>query len=117
MAQRLDCGHAPTLQHPGSITNGIARDSEGKTMCYTCAYKAQLKILDTDDVIVGYLSADGRKVTVWTGETLMTVTRAWDSRAARKTYVQAIDHNGTHWYGVGPLESGTYVTMRRRKGK
>lgn len=79
--------------------------------------RQQVAALETDQITVGYTSADDREITTWTGEHMMAVVSLHRSRAAHKTYVTARDVNGRQWRGVGPDESGTYVTMRRSATK
>lgn len=116
----VDCGHYVTPGHFYAngvpMTTGYARaaDTDAR-MCYSCADDMQRTELATADRFTGYLSADGRSVTTWTGGTLARVTEHWTSRAAHKTYVRAVTPDGARWHGQGPAESGTYVNLRRCK--
>lgn len=110
----LDCGHAPTPTS-GSGTGYATDSTTGETKCYACADQYEIDLLRTADRFVAYLSLDSKRITTWTGGTLGTVTRATDSAPAKKTYVRVTDVHGIDWYGVGPIESGTYVSLRRVK--
>lgn len=107
----LDCGHAPT---PDTIGTGYAETADGRRVCYPCAddmQRAELAATPAGGRFGAYLSTDGRHVTTWTGGHLATVTRLTGNR--RQTFVRARDRDGRMWAGVGPAESGTYVTLRR----
>jgi hypothetical protein len=129
---RADCGHMtlPDLfpvpewrdlaGTPGTgITGGTgySTDSDGFTRCYPCSDTAEREQMKTADRVFGYLSADNRSVTTWTGGILARVTSHHVSKPARKTYVRAVDPDGVVWSGTGPSESGTYVNLRRRKAR
>lgn len=107
-----DCGHEAFSEGLGT---GYARTQDGRTLCYDCADEAQREDMRTADTFTAYLSTMNRSVTTWSGGVLGTVTEYHVSRAARKCYVRVTDVHGAHWYGVGPSESGTYVTLRRSK--
>lgn len=115
----LDCGHAPT-DTESSMTNGIARTADDRTMCYACADDAQRADLLTESRVFAYLSGDGRKVTTWTGGELGTVTALWRDAGRWSTYgivhrcyVRVTDVHGQRWHGSGPVENGDYVRLRR----
>lgn len=111
----VNCGH---VAHTEGISTGFGTTAEGYTMCLPCMAKDEVEFhLPLTNVIVGYLSSDSRRVTGWPGHTLMTVERAWESKRAHKVYVHATDVHGEAWHGMGPRESGNYVTMRRNKVK
>lgn len=110
----LDCGH-PESPH-SETTRGYGRDAAGKTKCYDCCEADDLARIDAGEPFVGYLT--DRRVTNWPGRTLLSVTSVAEQPRVGfggRTYVRAIDRNGKHWYGSGPLETGTYVRMRRVK--
>lgn len=109
---RCDCGHEAI---PQGLGTGYARTPDGRTLCYDCADNAQREDMRTADKFVAYLSSMNRSVTTWSGGVLGTVTQYGVSRAAHKCYVRVVDVHGAHWHGVGPSESGTYVTLRRTK--
>jgi len=109
-----NCGH---VAESDGFTTGYGETREGYRLCFACCGEDETNMLPFRlDPYVGYLSADNRRVTGWVGNTLMHVTGVSESKAARKMYVKAVDATGAHWFGVGPRESGTYVTMRRYKG-
>ncbi len=113
MSELLDCGH--------ECTTGYGTTRDGKRHCYTCCQRMDIETMDREGKILGYLSADGRKVTTWTGEPLLTVTQSSQSSAGgfcygtTITHVCAVDGKGRRWYGRGPGE-GMYIRMTRAKG-
>lgn len=110
----LDCGHEPTPS--AGIGTGYATTVDGKTSCYGCAEAQERTEFARADRYTAYVSADGRHLTTWTGAILARVTRLHTSKRAHKTYVNATDIlTGTEWTGVGPLDNGTYVNLRRTK--
>lgn len=133
MSDTLACGHEPTPTYYTAGTRVTVGDSvitmtgdeilfpgygtdpdTGERFCYPCAGARERSRMARSSRFVAYLSTDGRRVTDWPGNELGRVTSSHDSRAARKTYVSVTAWDGSEWYGVGPLESGTYVTLRRR---
>lgn len=110
-ATTADCGHQVT---PTAISTGYGTDPEtGKSKCFDCCLADDIRRLRTEQRFTAYVSADGRTLVNWPGGTLGRITSHHVSRAARKTYVQVTDVHGAKWYGVGPAESGTYVSLRR----
>ncbi|TDC01128.1 hypothetical protein E1091_03415 [Micromonospora fluostatini] len=127
----VDCGHlaqpdfwlvpnwrelADTPGMGAAGTTGYGTTEDGKKRCYDCCTAFEVERMKTADVMTVYLSTDNKRVTTWPGGTLGTVTEHYVSKAARKTYVKATDVHGAHWSGQGRAESGTYITLRRRKG-
>jgi len=55
------------------------------------------------------------------GAKLMRITSFWRKPShgsydpVSRIYVRAIAADGSLWHGIGPYESGTYVTMHRNK--
>lgn len=109
----LDCGHAPT-ETDSKISNGIARDAAGNTMCYKCAADRLKADALADKVFVAYVSTDGKWITTWDGQRIGTVHRRTVS--GFKAYYRVTAY-GKIWYGQGPSESGTYVTLRQYKNQ
>lgn len=108
----LDCGHAVTPSGIEVFGTGFAVSKDtGKRYCYPCADDLQREALLTEQRWSGYLSSNERRVTTWTGGTLGTVTRC--TRNSRQTFIRMTDVHGQHWAGIGPAESGTYVSLRR----
>lgn len=71
------------------------------------------------DIVVGYLSGDGKRVTTWSGGTLVAVAVHYERRVGfggARTYWNAIDSDGCRWYGSS-AGTGMVTTMRRAKGK
>ena len=126
----LDCGHVcqDAGQHrPG---NYGYRTADNSTACDTCLTASELDYIanaSRGDVLCAYLSGDGRTVTMWTGEVLMSkVQRGADHpfseshfnsmsgrRGADRFYVSAWDSSGHKWHGVAGL--GMYTNLRRCK--
>ena len=112
---KANCGHEVI---PGGISTGYGQTREGYTLCLKCCGEDEAAMLPfAPDPYVAYLASDNRTITGWPGNPLMRVTRMTESRRARKVYVQAVDPSGVAWFGTGPRESGTYVTLRRYKGQ
>lgn len=128
----LDCGHAPqpsfwadgstyTVPDTGEVLDmtgrvifpGWATVPDGRNVCPDCADDMQRAEMATAKRVVAYLASDNRSVTSWTGGKLGTVTRVTSNR--RQTFVRVTDTHGGHWAGIGPAESGTYVSLRRVK--
>lgn len=116
MTNILDCGHAPTKVAAGSISNGIARDIAGNTLCYECATKWIKETAEETGKTVAYVSSDGRNIITWNGDVLGTVIMAVPA-SGRRTFYRARLFDGKVWYGWGPAEVGTYVSLRRYKGE
>jgi hypothetical protein len=134
----LACGHAPqpTFYSAGSVIGvgddaftmtgdevmfpGWATMPDGRRICPDCADTEQRGELRTASRFTGYLTVPRQygsipKLTTWTGGLLAYVVKM--SRNERQTFVTAIDVHGIRWTGIGPSESGTYVSMRRLKGE
>lgn len=110
---KLDCGHR--LLPPAGIGTGYAETPDGVRVCYRCADEKQRRDMRAIHAsgagrVFGYMSADTRTVTTWTGGKLATVTRATSNR--RQTFVRATDADGNRWAGVGPADTGIYVSLR-----
>lgn len=98
--KKLDCGHLPT-KTDSEFTNGIAR-YEGKTACYECAANFDREAIKRGEVIVGYISQDGKSVTTWPGIPLMKVTGEWTSNSGfggKTVYYNAVAPDGKRYYG------------------
>lgn len=83
-------------------------------MCPSCADDMQRDDMRDASRWSAYLATDERTVTTWTGGELGKVLSL--TRNARQTFVRVRDGHGHQWAGVGPAESGTYVSLRRVKG-
>lgn len=135
MTDTLSCGHdpQPTYYTAGTVLTvggrqvtmtgtevmfpGYAVTADDRRICPPCAdseMAAEMAAAQIGDRFGAYLSTDGRNVTSWTGGVLARVTRI--TRNRRQTFVRAVDVDGHQWSGIGPSESGTYVTLRRVKG-
>ena len=113
MTTILECGHEPTPDSGCGTGYSIARDT-GRRSCYACSDNLEREaMLHSDGKFFAYLSSDGYRVTTWSGGQLGTVERL--TRNARQTFVRVIGQDGWMWAGVGPAESGTYVSLRRLK--
>jgi len=127
----LSCGHVATPEFylvrnwrdytdtPGMGVTGTPGYGEdpvtGERKCYACITRDEVESLKTATRIVAYVSGDGKQITNWPGGILGTVTGLHVSPSARKTYVSMRDAHGRMWHGVGPAESGTYVSLRPYK--
>jgi hypothetical protein len=127
----VDCGHAPapTFYRAGSRVTvgaevitmtgaeimfpGYGTLPDGRRVCVDCAEETERGDMRTARRFTAYLSSDGRNVTTWTGGVLARVTRM--TRNDRQTFIRARDSYGQSWAGIGPAESGTYVSLRRVK--
>lgn len=117
-----DCGHTVTPD-PSSIGTGQARDLEtGETMCYPCADAREQEKIKTADVFTGYVSADGKRITTWTGGELAVITSLTHSRkiytksgAYRMRWVTARTPDGARWYGRSK-DDADVITIRRMRG-
>lgn len=107
-----DCGHSV---EPTGIGTGYATTLDGRKLCYACADEAQRAEMATSERFVAYVSSDGKRVTTWTGGELARVTASWQDMAGRRRYVRAVDPSGARWHGVGPVETGDYVSLRRNR--
>lgn len=110
-----DCGHA--IPH-GGIGTGYARTADGRTLCYACADDAQREEMRTAQRFFAYLGTPANPhsyppVVTWSGGKLGSVT--YLNRNDRQTFVRVRDVHGNMWAGIGPAESGTYVSLRRIK--
>lgn len=110
----LDCGHPPYPTE--GVGTGYGRDEAGKTHCYECCFTRDVARLRTATRFVAYVSSDGKHIINWPGWVLGTVTYANVSKRAKKVFVRVTDVHGRHWFGQGPAESGTYVSLRLRTG-
>lgn len=110
----LDCGHKPTEN--SGLGNGVAR-FEGQTMCYDCATVKLKSDALMNNHIMAYVSSDWMTITTWDGQALGKVIKAHDSSDGRKTFYVCRLWDGRRWYGVGPAESGTYVSLRPYKNQ
>lgn len=110
----LDCGHEPTPTEGAG--NGIAFDSDMSTMCYECAAGKLKADALMNNHIVAYVSSDGHRVTTWDGQELGKVLDYHDAGQYR-TFYRAKLWDGRAWYGWGPSESGTYVSLRPYKSQ
>lgn len=100
--EKLDCGHLPT-EHDSKLTNGIARDSDGKTMCYACAAQVDIDAIERGETVYAYVSSDGKRITTWPGIELMRVTYNGTARTgfhgSMIHYINAVAPNGKTYYG------------------
>jgi hypothetical protein len=127
----VDCGHVANpdfflvpdwrkyADTPGKGVTGFpgyGTDKDGKRLCYACIGRNEIESLRTENKIVAYLASDNKTVTNWPGTKLGTVTYVNVPKAARKVFVRVTDVHGGLWYGQGPAESGTYVSLRKAKG-
>jgi hypothetical protein len=84
-------------------------------------------VVNVSDVLdtMAYVSSDGKHITTWTGDVLMTVTsentgvkhrdpRWYDSLSQRLWYYRATDANGNRWYGKG---SGRGMSIRMHRAR
>lgn len=98
----LDCGHAPTVTE-SPLTNGVARDSEDRTLCYECAADFDRAAIERGAIVHAYVSSDGKSVTTWAGIKLMTVTAHWKGSQTWNGfpvhYFNAVAPNGSRYYG------------------
>lgn len=95
--------------------NKVASDRDGNRFCRECAEANELEAFASANHYTGYIGSDERHVTTWTGKPLVTVTALWESKRARRRYFAGVDAQGNRWYGSGPRETGTYVSMHKRK--
>lgn len=110
----LDCGHEPTAQPDHSITNGIARNRANQTMCFDCAAKALKEDAESTGVLTAYSTV--HHITTWDGQRLGIIIYRGPA-SGHRSYYQVSLWDGKLWYGWGPAESGTYVTLRRYKNQ
>ena len=118
----LDCGHQPS-PHSESTT-GTAHTSDGREICWECAYKQERIDLLSNTRHFAYITEqqDGRwAVSNWPGFHLgmvvhkHEVNNTWVKRGAMCShwyYVRVVDVHGQHWFGYtgGP---GLYVRLRK----
>lgn len=116
MTEILDCGHVATPTEPGSLGNGVAHTSDGKTMCYKCAADMIKADALRDNHLMAYVSLDSKRITTWDGQTLGTISDTHEANRHR-TFYRAKLWDGRHWYGWGPAETGTYVSLRPYKSQ
>lgn len=119
-----DCGEVYPTGNPG-CGSGYAVCDDGKHLvCYTCADKRQVEGLkDRSKPFSAYVSGDGKRITTWTGGTLMTVTQSWPCQLIRASFthskssykcIRARDVHGALWYGRG--SAGVRINLRPCKG-
>ena len=113
MTNILDCGHLPSTD--AGIGTGVARDVTGKTLCYECATKWIKETAEETGKTVAYVSSDNTKIITWNGDVLGTITRR--TLSGYKAWYVARLWDGKLWYGQGPSESGTYVSLKRYKNQ
>jgi len=113
MTEILDCGHE---SDPSGFAAGYARSDEG-TLCYKCAADKIKADALMNNHLVAYVSLDDERITTWDGQTLGEILFSRVSKAARKTYYSAELWDGRLWFGTGPAESGTYVSLRPYKNQ
>lgn len=111
----LECGHTATKTT--GLGTGYGRDASGARHCYDCCTKQDLARIEAGEVVTHYTNRDLTQVTNWPGHKLMRIVHVNDSRAARKTYVRAVDNQGRLWWGVGPRDNGNYITLRLMKNQ
>jgi hypothetical protein len=131
----LDCGH-PATKTDSPIAAGIARDEEGNSMCYDCAYEDIMdNVVLTGIEIEGktewrlpalYMSSDGATITTWDGQFVGRVTFHGEDHPWARRYkapMQTRHHidvkitygvDVVNAYGIGA--PGEYCVLRRRKG-
>lgn len=116
----LSCGHTPS---PHNIyTTGTAWTMDGREICWVCADAEQVADLLKREPVVGYLSADGKAVTTWTGGKLGSVTWSRATKLTRQSYthnrnsyrtVNMRDVHGNYWTGRG--SPGIAIRLRPMK--
>lgn len=109
----------PSRPHTGA-TSGYAITPKGIYVCYACADAMQREELkDRSKSFFAYVSSDGKRITTWTGGTLMTVTQSWPCQLTRSSHshdsrsykcIRATDVHGGRWYGRG--SAGVCIKMR-----
>lgn len=120
----LDCGHPPSPHGPH--TTGTAHTHDGREICWTCADNEQreaLRNLPHGQAVAGYLSADRRHITTWSGGHLLNVTEVGSTRSTtptggRFTLVtwRGKSDDGTVFYGRGGGE-GMVTSIRKAHTK
>ena len=109
----LECGHEPTPD-AGCGTGYSLDPKTGRRSCYPCSDNLEREaMLHSEGRFFAYLSSDGHAVTTWTGGLLGTVERL--TRNTRQTFVRVVGSDGWMWSGIGPADSGSYVSLRRLK--
>ena len=114
----LDCGHEPRPTDIG-LGTGVVYAPDGKSMCYSCADDAQRAQMARGEAVTAYTSADGKRITTWSGGELARVqsigygARRWGSVIGdwRMRYVRAIDPAGRVWRGQGS-DQYDVITLR-----
>ena len=101
---KLDCGHPPTKQAPGSCGTGYGEDSNGKRFCYTCAAKRDRAEMKKTGRTVLYLTTGEYGdcvLTNWPGS-LRLSGRFTKGRhnIARTRYDAWFRFDGADWHGV-----------------
>lgn len=113
--QTLDCGHEPTKMEEGSLGTGVAHNVDGTTSCYNCATQWIKDSAVAHGKTWAYVSSDGKRIITWNGDFLGGILSR--NVSGYKAYYRAKLWDGTLWYGQGPSESGTYVSLRRYKNQ
>jgi hypothetical protein len=118
MSELLSCGHPPTPNAEPGTGYATMRGTEER-ICYSCADDRERAALLTEHTIGAYLSSDGKRITTWTGGTLMHVTKHTTARVGfggtTRHYLRATDVHGAHsWIGTSPGPN-MYARMRRAK--
>ena len=95
-----------------------AIDPQGAKICDECAYSSDLRMVENDKKIFGYLvkSKDKNVVYVsnWPGRKIASVVAYYEKYAGhcgKQTYILAISENGRLLSGRGP-GIGMYCTLR-----
>lgn len=121
-------GCKQTITLPGTVPGfkggacGYAVTPNNEMLCFPCADADQRESLETGNRCVGYLSADGKSLTTWTGGILGKVTDWNPCKLTRVSYthgksyrsVRVTDCHGSEWYGRG--SPGIAISLRRIKG-
>lgn len=116
-----DCGHTVTPA-PGSVGTGKATDPKtGRTMCYPCSEASEREAIKSADVFTGYISADAKRFTTWTGGELAKITSIVTGGKVqtrdgwyRMRFLWATTPDGARWYGRGG-DDVDVITLRRSK--
>jgi hypothetical protein len=121
---QLSCGHPATPRGPhttGVAYVGAPDSNERIAVCYSCADEAIRKLMRTGtNRIAGYLSADCKTVTTWTGGVLCVIDSLVVRRGRRGSgqrwtrYYWRSKCAGRRWFGVCP---GPGMLTMMRVGK
>jgi hypothetical protein len=117
-----DCGHRfDNLSDDGlaGMDSGYSIGSAGRTFCYPCTDRLERARALLSDTIDGYLSADGRTITTWTGGRLADVVSAGSSASgwhgSAVWSVRARTEDGREFYGRN-AGAGRNIRLRAVKG-